>query len=229
MFFDFRYILFVMIPALVLAGLAQMWLKGAFAKWSQRPARSGMSGREAARAILDAAGLHDVRIEGVPGMLSDHYDPNKKAVFLSQDIMDGRTPAAIGVAAHEVGHALQDAQGYAPMRARAAIVPLANIGSQLAFPMIILGLILNVIGLAWVGVVAFGLAVLFHLVTLPVEFDASRRAIKIVDQSGIAHAEDMPGVRSCLHAAGFTYVAATAGAILNLLYYVMLVSSASRD
>lgn len=223
------YYLYVIVPSLLLAGIGQLWLKSTFAKYSKVPIQTGISGREAAERILMAADLHEVQVQPVAGMLSDHYNPMNKTVFLSEDIMNGRTPAAVGVAAHECGHALQDAQGYAPMRARANLVPVVNLGSSLAFPMVFLGLIIHSTGLAWAGVIAFALAVLFHIVTLPVEFDASHRAIKIVEQSGMATAADMKGVRSCLYAAGFTYVAATAGAILQLLYFAMLASGASND
>ena len=219
------YYLYVVLPALLLAGIAQLWLKSTFAKYSQVPIQTGISGREAAQRILMAAGLTDVEIKPVPGMLSDHYNPMTRTVCLSEDIMNGRTPAAVGVAAHECGHALQHAQGYKPMEARSAMVPVVNLSSSLAFPMILAGIfIASLHWLAWVGVIAFALAVLFHIVTLPVEFDASHRAIKIVEQSGMATAADMKGVRTTLYAAGFTYVAATAGAILQLLYFIAIVN-----
>ena len=219
------YYLYVILPAMLLAGIAQLWLKSTFAKYSKVPIQTGISGLEAAQRILMAAGLTEVEIKSVPGMLSDHYNPMTKTVCLSDEIMNGRTPAAVGVAAHECGHALQHAQGYKPMEARAALVPIVSLSSSLAFPMILVGLIfVQFHWLAWVGVLAFAMAVLFHIVTLPVEFDASNRAIKIVEQSGMATAADMKGVRSTLYAAGFTYVAATAGAMLQLLYFVSILS-----
>ncbi len=224
------YMLWVILPSLVLAGVAQFWLKSAFAKYSKVPIQTGISGREAAERILMAAGIPEVRIQPVAGMLSDHYNPMNKTVFLSEEIMNGRTPAAVGIAAHECGHALQHAQGYAPMQARAALVPVANLSSSMAMPMIFLGIIIQPLHfMAWAGVIAFALAVLFHIVTLPVEFDASHRAIKIVEQSGMATAVDMKGVRSCLYAAGFTYVAATTGAILQLLYFISLASGSGGN
>jgi hypothetical protein len=212
--------LLIMAPFLVLSIWAASRVKGTFAKYNQVPIRSGYSGAEAAQAILRGAGIHDVGIESVPGMLSDHYDPRQKVVRLSNDILHGRTAAAVAVAAHEVGHAIQHAQGYAPMQWRGAMVPAVQLGDTLAFPMIIGGLFFHLPGLALLGVIAFSLAVLFHLVTLPVEFDASNRAIRILEGSGIVAADEMPGVRKTLFAAGFTYVAAALVAVAQLLYWL---------
>jgi Zn-dependent membrane protease YugP len=214
------YLLF-MLPMLVLSLWASARVKGTFRKYNQVPLRSGVSGAEAAAMILRGAGIHDVSIAAVPGMLSDHYDPTRKVVALSNEILNGRTAAAVAVAAHEVGHAIQHAQAYAPMSVRASLVPLANIGSQLGIPMLIFGAILHMPGLAWAGVIAFTFAVLFHVVTLPVEFDASRRAIQILERSGIVAGDEMPGVRKTLFAAGFTYVAATLVAIVELVYWLI--------
>jgi hypothetical protein len=176
--------------------------------------------------MLRGAGIHDVRIESVPGMLSDHYDPRAKAVRLSDEILHGRSAASVAVAAHEVGHAIQDAQGYAPMGIRAAIVPVANIGNSLAPWMIMIGLFTGFLGLAWLGVFIFGAAVLFHLVTLPVEYDASFRAMRVLEGSGIVAVDEMPGVKKTLYAAGFTYVAATLVALAHLLYFVIRLAGA---
>lgn len=214
------YLIF-MAPFLLLSVWASMRVKGTFQQYNKVPIRSGVSGAQAAAMILKGAGIHDVTIEGVPGMLSDHYDPSRKVVALSHEILNGRTAAAVAVAAHEVGHAIQHAEAYAPMSMRASLVPLANIGSQLGIPMLIFGAIFHIPGLAIAGVVAFGFAVLFHLVTLPVEFDASRRAIKILERSGIVASDEMPGVRKTLFAAGFTYVAATLVAMVELVYWLI--------
>lgn len=222
------YIL-ILLPFAVLAMWASARVKGTFAKYSKVPLRSGYSGADAAAAILQGAGIHDVRIEGVPGMLSDHYDPRAKAVCLSKDILHGRSAAAVAVAAHEVGHALQDAHGYQPMRFRANLVPAAGLGSSLAPWLIIFGLFTGSLGLAWVGVIGFAAAVLFHLVTLPVEYDASARAMKILEGSGIVAMDEMPGVRKTLYAAGFTYVASTLVAIVQLLFWILQLAGASSD
>lgn len=223
------YLFLILIPCFLLAMWASARVKGTFAKYSKVPLRSGYSGADAAAAILHGAGIHDVRIEGVPGMLSDHYDPRGKVVRLSNDILHGRSAAAVAVAAHEVGHAIQDAQGYQPMQWRAALVPAASFGSGLAPWLIIFGIITGALGLAWVGVIGFAAAVLFHLVTLPVEYDASFRAMKILEGSGIVAADEMPGVRKTLHAAGFTYVASTLVAVVQLLYWVMQLAGAGSE
>ncbi len=215
------YFLLIMLPLLVLSIWAASRVKGTFRKYNQTPIRSGYSGAEAAQAILQAAGIHDVRIKAVPGMFSDHYNPLKKQVALSEEVLNGRTPAAVAVAAHEVGHAIQHAQAYAPMQWRAAIVPVVQIADSLALPMIILGMFLNMTGLAIVGVIAFSVAVLFHLVTLPVEFDASNRAIKILESSGIVATDEMVGVRKTLYAAGLTYLAAALVAVVQLVYWLL--------
>lgn len=222
------YIL-ILLPFLALAIWASARVKGTFAKYSKVPLRSGYSGAEAAAAILRGAGIHDVQIEGVPGILSDHYDPRAKVVRLSNDILHGRSAAAVAVAAHEVGHAIQDAHGYQPMQWRTALVPVASLGSGLAPWLIIFGLMTHSLGLAWLGIIGFAAAVLFHLVTLPVEYDASFRAMKILEGSGIVATDEMPGVRKTLYAAGFTYVASTLVAIVQLLYWVMQLAGSSSD
>ena len=215
-----QYLIFC-VPFVLLSMWAASRVKGTFARYDQTPIRSGYSGAQAAQAILHAVGIRDVGIEAVPGMLADHYDPRKKVVRLSEGVLNGRTPAAVAVAAHEVGHAIQHAQGYAPLQLRTAMVPAVSLGSSLALPMLILGVMLNFMGLALLGVIAFSLAVLFHLVTLPVEFDASNRAIRILEGSGIVASDEMEGVRKTLFAAGFTYVAASLVAVTQLLYWVV--------
>jgi hypothetical protein len=219
LFGDF-WLLVLTMPFLLLSAWAALRVKGTFARYNQGRVRSGLSGAQAAQAILHSAGIHDVSIEAVPGMLSDHYDPRSKVVRLSTEVLNGRTPAAVAVAAHEVGHALQHAQGYAPMQVRASLVPVAQFGETLALPMILIGLAIGALGLAWVGVAVFALGVLFHVVTLPVEFDASRRALIVLEQSGILTADEMVGARKTLNAAGFTYLAAALIALVQLLYFL---------
>ena len=218
-FFDFQLLLIVA-PFLLLSVWAGARVKGTFKKYNQHPIKSGYSGGEAAQAILRAAGIHDVSVQAVPGMLSDHYDPIHKKVCLSRVVIEGNTAAAVAVAAHEVGHAIQHAQAYAPMRWRSGVVPIVNLSSSLAIPLIFLGMFLGMPGLATVGIIAFSFAVLFHLVTLPVEFDASNRAIKILEGSGIVASDEMAGVRKTLYAAGFTYVASALVAVVQLLYFL---------
>ncbi len=221
--------LIIVLPFAGLAIWASSRVKGTFKKYSKVPIRSGYSGAETAQLMLCGAGIHDVRIESVPGMLSDHYDSRDKVVRLSDEILHGRSAAAVAVAAHEVGHAIQDAQGYAPMGIRSALVPAANLGSSVGPWMILIGFFLNFAGLAWLGVIAFGAAVLFHLVTLPVEYDASFRAMKVLEGSGIVATDEMPGVKKTLYAAGFTYVAATLVALAHLLYYVIRLTGGSSS
>jgi len=214
------YLLF-MLPFMLLALWASMRVKGTFARYSQVPVRSGLTGAQAARLILEASGVRGVEIREVPGMLSDHYNPVDRTVNLSGEVLRGRSVAAVGVAAHEVGHALQHAKAYAPMQARAALVPVMNLSSSLAFPMILAGMFLHIPALTLVAIGFFGLAVLFHMVTLPVEFDASRRAVAILAGSGVVAADELPAVKKTLNAAGFTYVAATLVAAAELLYWLL--------
>ncbi len=234
-YFDPRYFLLVG-PFILLAMWASWKVKGTFEKYNRGRLRSGLSGLDAAKLILEASGIPEVTIESVPGILSDHYDPRTRTVRLSREILEGRTPAAVAVAAHECGHALQHAENYRPMEARSAIVPAVNLGSNLAMPMIFLGFLLG--GLRgggpgtlflWLGILGFAMAVVFHLVTLPVEFDASRRAIRILESSGLVASDEMPGVRKTLFAAGFTYVASALIAIATLLYYLQFVIGGNDD
>ncbi|MEM7200079.1 MAG: zinc metallopeptidase [Planctomycetota bacterium] len=218
--FDPLYFL-ILGPLMLLSMWAASRVKGTFAEYSKVPIRSGYSGAEAAQAILHGAGIHDVGIEAANGMLSDHYDPTRKVVRLSPDVLRGRTPAAVAVAAHEVGHAIQHAQAYAPLQWRSSLVPIVQLSGGMAMPLFLIGIVLHASGLVLLGIVAFSIAVLFHLVTLPVEFDASNRAIKILEGSGIAAADEMVGVRKTLYAAGFTYVASTLVALGTLLYFLL--------
>jgi Zn-dependent membrane protease YugP len=222
MMFDPLY-LAVMLAGLVLSGLASLWTKAAFRRWSQVPIGRGLTGAEVAAAILRAEGIHDVQIEPVGGFLSDHYDPRTRTLRLSPDVYGGRSVSAAGVAAHEVGHALQHAQGYAPMRLRQAMVPVAGIGTNLGIWMVVIGMVIGMTGLAYVGVALFGAFVAFTLVTLPVEFDASIRARRVLEQRGLLKGEELRGVRAVLTAAAATYLASAVSAVLQLVYWLLRV------
>jgi uncharacterized protein len=229
------YILF-MIPGLLFMLWAQSRVKGAYAKYSKVRNMAGVTGAEAARRVLDSQGLNDVPIEPIPGELTDHYDPRKRVLRLSQGVYGVPSIAAIGIAAHEAGHAIQHARAYAPLKARTSMVPLVNIGSNLGFMVLFAGLILQQVGIAWIGVGLFALSTIFALMTLPVEFDASRRAkvalvqVGLVD-SGVAGGQESRGVDATLDAAAWTYIAGFAASVLTLLYYVMQVMgmSSRRD
>lgn len=219
-FWDPRYFLFVL-PALALVLFAQSRVRSAYARYTQVRNAYGLTGGEAARRLLDWAGLGHIPVHVVPGELSDNYDPQSKVLNLSSGVANAPSVAALGIAAHEIGHALQDAQAYAPLRARAAIVPAANIGSQLGFYIFFAGLIIAPLhALAWVGVALFSAVVLFTLVTLPVELDASKRARVLLSSSGLASPTEMEGVGKVLNAAALTYVAALAQALATLLYFL---------
>lgn len=212
----------IFIITLVLTLGVQWWLKSTYGKWQQVPAASGLTGAQTARVILDANGLHDVPVEPVAGDLTDHYDPRKRVVRLSQHNYQYASVAANAVAAHEVGHAIQHANGYAPLRVRSTLVPVAQLGSNIGPWLIIAGLIFNFTGLAGIGIALFGAAVLFQVVTLPVEFNASSRAAVQLEELGIATSGEVQGTKSVLNAAAMTYVAATATSVLYLLYYVSM-------
>lgn len=214
--------LFVL-PGLLLGVYAQSKIKLNIAKYSQVPISGGLTGAEVARRILDAAGLQAIAIEATPGMLSDHYDPRTKRLRLSQNVYFAPTVAAAGVAAHEAGHALQDAEGYFPLEARTYIVPLVQLSSQIAPWLFIFGLMANSANLTWIGVILFGASSLFSLITLPVEFNASSRALnQLVSHGIISDAEQIKGVKSVLSAAAWTYVAAAMSAIGSWLFYIVL-------
>ena len=222
MIFNPMYFVFVG-PAILLAIWAQWKVKSAYARASKYQPRSGLSGAETAQRILNNYGINDVAIEPVRSFLGDHYDPRKKVLRLSPDVYHGRTLAALGIAAHEVGHAIQDAHHYAPLAIRNGLVPMASIGSNLSFLIIIAGLLMNMAGLATAGIVLFGVVVLFQLVNLPVEFNASSRAREILLTNGMVTQEEDQVVGKVLSAAAMTYVAGTLTAILTLLYYISLV------
>lgn len=226
MFYDPTYIL-VMI-GVVICLLASAKMNSTFSKYSRVRSHSGMTGKEAAEALLHREGIYDVRVEYVAGNLTDHYDPRSKVLRLSNATYQQTSVAAIGVAAHECGHAIQHARGYAPLSIRSALVPVANFGSSIAWPLIIIGLIMNsqtsqlFLNL---GVIAFSMAVLFQIVTLPVEFNASRRALKILGNTGMLYPDEVRETRKVLTAAALTYVAGAASAILQLLRLIMISNS----
>jgi Zn-dependent membrane protease YugP len=219
MFFDPIYFLFIA-PGALLALWAQWRVQSAYAEASQFRPRSNLSGAEAANDVLEAAGVHGVRIEPVEGHLSDHYVPGEGILRLSPGVYGERSLAALGIAAHEAGHAMQDAQRYPLLGLRNAIVPLASIGSNLSFVAILLGFVLGFVGLIYVGIALFSLGVLFQLINLPVEFDASRRARIALVQGGLVTPEEDQVVGRVLKAAAWTYVAATLSSVLVLLYYL---------
>jgi Zn-dependent membrane protease YugP len=219
MFFDPMYFVFLL-PGILLAAWAQWRVKSAYAEASRLAPRSGYAGAEAAQAVLRAAGVSGVGIEPVQGFLSDHYDPTTKVLRLSPDVYSGRSLAAMGIAAHEAGHAIQDATRYPLLVARGLLVPLASVGGNLSWVLIMVGFLFASFHLVMTGIIAFGATVVFQLVNLPVEFDASRRArIALVD-GGLVTAEEDVMVKKVLDAAALTYVAATLTAVLTLLYFL---------
>lgn len=228
MFFDPMYLVFAL-PGLLLGLWAQSRVKRAFNQYSKVRTLRNVTGAEVARSLLDAQGLYDIAIEESKGFLSDHYDPRAKVLRLSSDVYHTPSVAAAGIAAHEMGHAMQDAKNYVPLQFRSALVPAAQFGSSLAPWIFIGGLLLNFTTLAWAGVILFGAAVLFTLVTLPVEFDASKRAKQLLVGNGILVGNEMDGVNKVLDAAALTYVAAAVSAIGTLLYYVLLLTGGRRD
>lgn len=225
---DMTYIIYVL-PALLLALWAQVNVKSTFAKYSKVASDGGMTGRDAARLILDANGLHHVQVTHVQGELTDHFDPKANIIRLSDATYNAATAAAVGVAAHEAGHAVQYAQGYVPMKIRSAIIPATNIGSNLAIPLVLLGIVFSAPSIAYIGVLLFALSVVFQLVTLPVEFNASRRAVAAIRESGRVSDEGVGAAKKVLTAAALTYVAALAVALGNLLRLLTLANRSRRD
>jgi len=219
-FFDPTFLL--LIPALILAGWAQFKVKGTYDRYSRIAARNGLTAKDVARRILDANGLRNIPVERIAGSLTDHYDPKAKTLRLSETVFSSPSIAAIGVAAHEAGHALQDAEAYAPLKLRNSIVPVVSLGSGLAFPLFFIGFLFGTPLLMDVGILFFLGVLLFHLVTLPVEYNASGRALRILDSTGILAADEMKGARAVLNAAALTYVAATVMAAFQLVRLLML-------
>lgn len=226
MFFDPLYFLYVA-PALLLMLWAQMRIKSTFAQASE--VSTPLSGAAAARHILDSAGLHNVDIEQAPGHLTDHYDPRDKVLRLSQDVYGARSTAAVGIAAHEAGHALQDAHRYAPLVIRNLAVPAATFGGNMSMIMLVAGMLLSMKPLIFLGIAAFSCVVVFQLINLPVEFDASNRAKRLLVEHGIVASNDMVYVNKVLNAAAWTYVAGTLQAVMTLLYYISRFAGNSRD
>lgn len=227
-FFNPTYWLY-MAPAIILMLVVQWYVNSAYRKWSEVPNRNNFSGAQAAQRLMQRAGLYGVQIEAVQGRLSDHYDPRTKVLRLSPNVYQGKSVASLAIAAHELGHAQQDQEGYFPLRFRAAIVPVVNIGSYLGWILIFAGLLLGFTQLAWLGLIVFAGGALFALITLPVELNASARAKRMLVESGlIVGEEEQKGVNNVLNAAALTYVAALITAVMQLLYYASLVLGGGR-
>ena len=226
--FDLNYLLY-MLPALLIGLIAQLYVNSSFSRWSQIQNRAGMSGAAVAQRLMERHGMYNLKLKGTPGQLTDHYDPRNKTLALSQDIAQRPSVAAMAIAAHELGHAQQDKDGYVPMRIRSALVPMVNIGTNLGWIFIMLGLFLQISGLAWIGVIAFSAGVVFSIATLPVELNASRRARAMLQSNGmIITKEEDKGVRQVLNAAALTYVAAIITSVMQLLYFVSLAGGRGR-
>lgn len=230
MYFDPTY--FLVLIGVVLSLAASGRVKSTFAKYSQVRNGRGLTGAQAAEQVLHRAGIYDVRVERVGGNLTDHYDPRTKVLRLSDSVYGQTSVAAVGVAAHECGHAIQHAKGYAPLKLRSTLVPIANFGSKIAWPLIIFGLFIRGESstlLINIGIIAFLAAVLFQLITLPVEFNASNRAIRMIADSGMMYGEEIKGAKKVLSAAALTYVASAATAILQLLRILILTGGRRRN
>ena len=231
--FDWTYVVLVL-PCVLLSLWASANVNSTFKKYSRQFSRRQLTGAEAAQRVLYAHGVRNVRIERISGNLTDHYDPRTNVIRLSEDVYDSTSTAAIGVACHEAGHAVQYAQEYAPIRLRAAIIPVTNLGSRLAMPLILLGLVLPVLGsfsdlLIYLGIACFGLSLVFQLVTLPVEFNASSRALAAIENGQLLTDEELRGARKTLRAAALTYVAATAVALAQLLRLLAIFGGRRRN
>ena len=226
--FNINYLVY-MLPAFLLGLIAQVYVQSRYNKWSKVQNRSGMSGAQVAQRLIERQGMHNLQLKGIAGQLTDHYDPRNKTLALSQGVAQTSSVAAMAIAAHELGHAQQDKDNYLPMRLRSALVPMVNIGTNLGWILIMLGLIIQISGLAWLGVIAFSAGAIFSVATLPVELNASRRARVMLKSSGLimTQAEDQ-GVKQVLNAAALTYVAAIATSLMQLLYFVSLVGGRSR-
>ena len=233
-YFDINYLLCVALPSIILMGLASWYVRSSFSKWSQIRASSGLTGTQAAQRLISTGNLYGVQVQGTSGQLSDHYDPRDKTLYLSSNVANSPSVASVAVAAHELGHAMQDADEYFPMKVRSFLVPMVNIGSNLGWILIMVGLVLfrasNLgISIAWLGVLFFAGGALFALATLPVELNASARAKELLSQTGIIQTdEERRGVNQVLNAAALTYVASLLTAVMQLLYYVFLVGGMGR-
>ena len=220
-YFDPMYLVFAL-PALILAFFAQYKVRSTYAKYSRVRNMRGLSGLDAARWLLGSSGLSHVSVEGAPGRLSDHYDPRKKVLRLSREVAHSQSVAALGIVAHEVGHALQDQTNYAFLRLRTGLVPVVNLGSYLGFILFFIGMLLQFSGLIWLGIIFFSGSVVFAFLTLPVEWDASRRALQMLRTGGLVDSRELKGAQAVLSAASLTYVAALAQALSSLLYYIFI-------
>ena len=232
LYFDWTY-LFLVLPCMLIAMWASANVNSTFKKYSQQYSIRRLTGAQAAERVLSANGVRGVRIERVSGNLTDHYDPRTNVIRLSDGVYDSTSTAAIGVACHEAGHAVQYAKNYGPIKLRAAIIPITNIGSKLAMPLVLIGLLLSFLGnysytLVYLGIAAFGLSLVFQLVTLPVEFNASRRAMQTIEEYGLLTDEEQRGAKKTLTAAAMTYVAATAVALAQLLRLIILFGGRGR-
>ena len=230
--FDWTYV-YLVLPCLILSLWASARVNSTFKRYSRQFSSRCITGADAAQRVLRANGIGNVRIERIGGNLTDHYDPTTNVIRLSDDVYGSTSTAAIGVACHEAGHAVQYAQGYAPIKLRAAIIPVTNFGSKLAMPLILLGILFSSLGntsdfFINLGIACFGLSVLFQLVTLPVEFNASHRALAAIEQNGILTDDELAGARKTLSAAAMTYVAATAAALAQLLRLLVLFGNNRR-
>ncbi|GAB4422112.1 MAG: zinc metallopeptidase [Anaerolineales bacterium] len=224
LYYNPTYLLF-MAPAFILMMITSWYVKHAYNKWSRVLSGSRLTGAQAVQRLIASSGLYNVKVEGVGGNLSDHYDPRTKTLRLSQGVAQSNSVAAVAVAAHELGHAMQDAEDYLPLRFRAALVPAVNIGSWLGWILIMIGLFLNMLNLAWLGVLVFSGGALFALATLPVELDASARAKRLLADAGIIHSEqERKGVNNVLNAAALTYVASLVTAVMQLLYFASMIA-----
>jgi len=229
-YFDPMYILCVLLPTLIITGAAQAWISSAYRKWGNTANSRRITGQQTAEVLFRAGHVQPVRLEVAPGQLTDHYDPSQGVVRLSQGVAMQPTVAAMAVTAHELGHVQQHQQSSVLMGLRTMLIPGARFGPSIGIILIILGLMMRFTGLAWLGLLIFAGATLFTVITLPVELDASRRAMNMLEQSGLlASPQDAQGARSVLTAAAFTYIAAVATSLLTLLYYAMLIMGSSRD
>jgi uncharacterized protein len=222
MFYMFDPTFILLIPAMILAFYAQFKVQSTYAKMSEVHSKKGLTGAVAGRKLLDAAGLSKVGIEQIAGNLTDNYDPRDKTLHLSEGVYNNDSIAAMGIVAHEVGHAVQDSKAYAPLKLRAGLVPAANIGSQLAIPLFFMGMIFSYPKLMDIGIIAFSIATAFTIITLPVEFNASKRAIVMLSDGGFLAKDEVPLAKKVLDAAALTYVAATAMAVLNLIRLIAI-------
>ena len=233
MYFDYTYVIFVL-PAVILSLWASWNVKRTYRKYSQQFNSRGITGAQAARLVLDTNNLRNVPIQRIGAELSDHFDPTSNTVFLSDSVYGSTSTAAVGVACHEVGHAIQHAENYLPIRIRQAILPATSFGEKLSVPLLIIGLFLSsysqkFLYLAYAGILLYGLCVLFQVVTLPTEFDASSRALRSIESMGLLEGEELKGAKKVLSAAALTYVAALATTMMQLLRFIVLVNNRKRD